>query len=70
MNPAETLLKTLVESGEGTRKDGFPVGGVTYQLNQANDTITGTFTIPVTTTINATTGKIEISAKDFLDLPV
>lgn len=68
MNPAETLLKTLIESSEGTRKAGFTLGGISYQVNQANDTITGTFTIPVSVAVNDTTGVVEISAQDFLEL--
>ena len=67
MNPAENLLKVLVDAAEGTRKDGFTLGGVTFTLNQAGDTVTGTFTIPVEITTNATTGALVVAAKDFLN---
>lgn len=68
MNPAEELLKTLVDAAEGTRKTGFTVGGVSFSVNQAADTITGTFVIPVGITTDATTGNVVIAAQDFLDL--
>lgn len=66
MNPAQELLAMLVKSAEGTRKTGFAVGGVTFTLNQANDQITGNFTIPVTTTADPT-GFIKVEAEDFLN---
>ncbi len=69
MTPAQTLLKVLVDSSERTRKAGFTIGGVSYQVNQAQDTITGTFTIPVDISTDATTGDLVVGAKDFLELP-
>ncbi len=69
MNPAETLLNTIVASAEMTRKAGFTVGAITYALNIAQDTVTGTFTIPVTVVANNTTGKVEMTAQDFLEAP-
>ncbi|BAZ36909.1 hypothetical protein NIES4101_28290 (plasmid) [Calothrix sp. NIES-4101] len=69
MNPAQELLEMLVKSAEGTRKQGFTVGGVTFTLNQANDQITGNFTIPVTT-IPDENGFIKVTAEDFLEFQV
>lgn len=66
MNPSETLLSTLVNAAEGTRKEGMTVGGVTFTLNQAGDTVTGTFTIPVTIGTDAATGALVVAAQDFL----
>jgi hypothetical protein len=66
MNPAQELLEMLVKSAEGTRKTGFTVGGVTFTFNQANDQITGTFTIPVVTSADPT-GFIKVKAEDFLN---
>lgn len=68
MTPAQTLLKTLIDSSEGTRKACFTAGCVSYQVNQAQGTITGTFTIPVHLSTDDTTGDLIISAKDFLEL--
>jgi hypothetical protein len=66
MTPAQELLAMLVKSAEGTRKTGFTVGGVTFTLNQANDQITGNFTIPVVTTADDN-GYIKVTAEDFLN---
>ena len=66
MTPAENLLQTIVAASEGTRKTGFDIGGVSYQLNQGQNTITGSFTLPVHIATNTTTNKVEISAQDFL----
>ncbi len=68
MTPAQTLLKTPIDSSEGTRKAGFTVGGVSYQVNQAQGTIACSFTIPVVLSTDDTTGDLIISAKDFLEL--
>jgi hypothetical protein len=69
MNPAETLLKAIVDSSEGTRKSGFTTGGVSFQLNQASDTITATVTIPVSIATSSA-GVLQVTARDFLELPV
>jgi hypothetical protein len=68
MTPAQALLKTLVDASEGTRKEGFANGGVTYTLNQGQDLITGTFVIPVNIGTDNATGTIKINAQDFLEL--
>lgn len=69
MSLASDLLTAAFQIGEGTRKDGFNVGGVTYQYNQDNDTISGTFTIPVTPSIDVATGIISYQAKDAFNPP-
>lgn len=68
-NPATNLLKTLTDASEGTRKEGFTIGGVTGTLNGAQDTMTFTVTIPVTIQTDATTESMVIAAQDFLELP-
>lgn len=68
MNPSETFLKNVVDASEGTRKEGFTTGGVSFSVNQSQDTVTGTFTIPVTIATNAT-GQLIIADRDFLELP-
>lgn len=68
MTPAQALLKTLVDASEGTRKEGFASGGVTYTLNQGQDLITGSFVVPVNIGTDNATGAIKINAQDFLEL--
>ena len=67
MTPAQTLLQTVVKASEGTRKDGFTVGSVAFTVNQTNDTITFTGTIPIQITTDATTGALIATAQDFLE---
>lgn len=68
MTPAQALLKMLVDASEGTRKEGFPNGGVTFTLNQGQDLITGTFVIPVNIGTDNATGALSVNAQDFLEL--
>ena len=68
MTPAQELLKTLVQSAEGTRKSGYTSGGVSYQLNQQQDVITATVTVPIEIAVDSDTGSMSINAKDFLEL--
>ncbi len=68
MTPAQALLQMIVRASEGTRKDGFTVGNITMSVNQANDTVTFSGTIPVTITADATTGAFTATAQDFLVL--
>jgi hypothetical protein len=67
---ADDFLKAVFQIGEGARKEGFTTGGVTYQYNQNDDTITGTFTIPVTPTYDSETKSIKYTAKDAFSPPV
>lgn len=67
MTPAQELLAMITKSAEGTRKTGSTVGGVTFTLNQTNDQITGTFTIPVTIVVDPDDGFIKVDAEDFLN---
>ena len=69
MTPAEILLRTLALSSEGTRKEGFTLGAVSYSFNQQAKTVTGSFTIPVDISNDPDSGDIIIAAKDFLELP-
>lgn len=66
MSYADSLLETIVNASEGSRKEGFTTGGVSFSLNQANDTITGNFTIPVRITTNES-GQLVVAAQDFLE---
>lgn len=66
MTPAQDLLKILVNASEGTRKPGFTAGGVSFSVNQAQNTITGNFTIPIDISVDPVSGSVLLDAKDFL----
>jgi hypothetical protein len=66
---AQDFLVAMFQIAEGTRKEGFTTGGVSYTYNQENDTITGSFTIPVTPAVDTQTGVISYSAKDAFNPP-
>lgn len=69
MSLAGDFLTAAIQIGEGSFKEGFTVGGVSYQYDQANDTITGTFTVPVTVVVSPQNGSVTYVAKDAFNPP-
>ncbi|WP_413175388.1 cadherin repeat domain-containing protein [Anabaena azotica] len=66
---AQRFLTSMFQIAEGTLKPGFTSGGVSYNYNQANDTMDGSFTIPVTPIVNTQTGIVSYVAKDAFNPP-
>ena len=75
MTLSATFLQTAVEISEGSYSstNTAKLGGVTYSVTKdattGLDSITGTFTIPVTVAVDATTGVLSYTAKDSFTYP-
>ncbi|WP_413175390.1 hypothetical protein [Anabaena azotica] len=66
---AQDFLVAMFQIAEGTRKEGFTTGGVSYTYNQEGDTMTGSFVIPVTPSVDVATGVLSYEAKDAFNPP-
>ena len=67
--PSADLFRAILRASKATVNSAFFERGVTLDWNLDNGELKGTFSIPVQGVVNNETGKLEVSAKEFLEEP-
>ena len=69
VNYARRVFNSVKEASTAAYKEGFIAGGFTYTTNFTTNTISGTFSLPIVQSEDATTGGINFEVADFLADP-
>lgn len=65
--PGKDLFSSILRTAKSDIKSQFSSHGVQLQWDLDNLTLTGTFSIPLKTEIDVTTGEYKVTAEDFTE---
>lgn len=68
--PGQDFFRALLRAFKAQVRPGYAEMGVKLTWDLENGELTGTFTIPIQTAIDAASGQYIITAQDFLSDPV
>ena len=67
--PGQNLFSSILRVAKSTIKPQFSSNGVVLQWDLDNLMLTGTFSIPLKTEIDATSGEYIVTSQDFAEEP-